>query len=107
MGARPEFVDIDEHTYTMSPTALEDHLKTRKATYPVKAIIPVHLYGQMANMSAIMDIARSYDLAVIEDAAQAHGAKWNGKAPGEYGDIATFSFILEKIWVPLAMQELS
>lgn len=92
VGARPEFVDIDEKTYTMSPEALLEHLKTRKSTQPVKAVIPVHLYGQMADMPAIVQIAKSYGLAVIEDAAQAHGAKWKGKGPGEYGDMATFSF---------------
>lgn len=92
VGAKIEFVDIEEETYTMSPQSLRSYLETRGTTHQIKAVIPVHLYGQMADMESIMQIAKEYNLHVIEDAAQAHGAKWKGKGPGEYGDVATFSF---------------
>jgi dTDP-4-amino-4,6-dideoxygalactose transaminase len=90
-GAKVDFVDIEEDTYTMCPHKLREYL-VKKKEHKVKAIIPVHLYGQLANMPEIMKIAREYNLKVIEDSAQAHGAKLNGMGPGEYGDIATFSF---------------
>lgn len=92
VGANVEFVDIDEKTYTMDPISLREYLVKNIVNKRIKAVIPVHIYGQMADMNAIMDIAEEYNLKVIEDAAQAHGAKINGKGPGEYGDIATFSF---------------
>lgn len=92
VGASVDFVDIDEKTYTMDCEKLENYIKRNINNKNIKAIIPVHLYGQMADMSKIMSIAREFDLKVIEDSAQAHGAKLNGKGPGEYGDIATFSF---------------
>ncbi|MBZ2174082.1 DegT/DnrJ/EryC1/StrS family aminotransferase [Schnuerera sp. xch1] len=92
VGASVDFVDIDEKTYTMDPIKLKEYLRKYKVIKNVKAVIPVHLYGQMADMESIMAIAKEFDLKVIEDSAQAHGAKFNGKGPGEYGDIATFSF---------------
>jgi len=92
VGAEVDFVDIDEKTYTMSPEKLEEYIEKNKADKNIKAIIPVHLYGQMADMPAIMEIADKYDLKVIEDSAQAHGAQIDGKGPGEYGNFATFSF---------------
>ncbi|MBM7556923.1 DegT/DnrJ/EryC1/StrS family aminotransferase [Halanaerobacter jeridensis] len=92
VGAKVDFVDVEEDTYTMDPEKLQNYLKNQDSTDNIKAIIPVHLYGQMANMEEIMKIAREYGLKVIEDSAQAHGAELNGKRPGEYGDIATFSF---------------
>ncbi|KXS37345.1 MAG: glutamine--scyllo-inositol transaminase [Candidatus Frackibacter sp. T328-2] len=92
VGAEVDFVDIEEDTYTMSPKKLKEYLEIQGSTSNIKAIIPVHLYGQMADMKAIMKIAEEYELKVIEDSAQAHGAELNGKRPGEYGDIATFSF---------------
>lgn len=95
-GAMPAFVDIDENTYTMDPQKLEDYLKIRSSQSPTrnrpKAIIPVHLYGQMADMDPIMEIARRYGLCVIEDACQAHGAEFKGKPAGSIGDAACFSF---------------
>jgi dTDP-4-amino-4,6-dideoxygalactose transaminase len=92
VGAEVDFVDIDEKTYTMSTEKLEEYIENNKEKKNIKAIIPVHLYGQMADMPAIMKIAEKYDLKVIEDSAQAHGAQTDGKGPGEYGDFATFSF---------------
>jgi dTDP-4-amino-4,6-dideoxygalactose transaminase len=68
-GARPVFVDVDEHTYTLDPTALEKAVTAR-----TKAIIPVHLFGQPADMDPILEVARSHGLFVVEDACQAHGA---------------------------------
>lgn len=92
VGAEVDFVDIDEKTYTMSSEKLEEYIEKNKDKKNIKAIIPVHLYGQMADMPAIMKIADKYDLKIIEDSAQAHGAQTDGKGPGEYGDFATFSF---------------
>jgi dTDP-4-amino-4,6-dideoxygalactose transaminase len=86
-GARPVFVDIDPDTYTLDPTLVERALTSR-----TKAIIPVHLYGQPADMRSIMEIARRRNLYVIEDAAQAHGAEYEGKRVGSFGDLACFSF---------------
>src|SRR5687768_13797480 len=71
-GAKPVFVDVDEQTYTMNPALLE-----RAITPRTKAVIPVHLYGQMADMDPIMEMARKHNLFVIEDACQAHGAEYN------------------------------
>ena len=86
-GARPVFVDIEETTYNMDPAKLEAAI-----TPKTKAIIPVHLFGQMADMDPIMEIARKRKLYVIEDAAQAHGAEYKGKKAGSVGDVGCFSF---------------
>jgi dTDP-4-amino-4,6-dideoxygalactose transaminase len=95
-GAKPVFVDIDPEVYTLDPNALETFLKKRKAKEgrrrKVKAILPVHLYGHPAEMDAIMDIAERYDLIVIEDACQAHGAEYHGKKVGSFGLFGCFSF---------------
>src|SRR6187551_1981116 len=73
-GATPKFVDIEDQTYTLDPGLLE-----RAITPKTKAIIPVHLFGQMADMDPIMDIARRRGLFVVEDACQAHGAEYKGR----------------------------
>ena len=86
-GARPVFVDVDEKTFTMNAALLEAAI-----TPKTKAIIPVHLFGQMAEMDAIMAIAKAHDLYVIEDASQAHGAAYKDKPAGSIGDISCFSF---------------
>lgn len=86
-GYRPVLIDADPKTYLMDPDLLEAAI-----TPETKAIIPVHLYGQMAEMDRIMEIARDHDLRVIEDSAQAHGATYKGKGPGRWGDAACFSF---------------
>ena len=86
-GARPVFVDIEETTYNMDPAKLEAAITSK-----TKAIIPVHLFGQMADMDPIMEIARKRRLYVIEDAAQAHGAEYSGKKAGSVGDAGCFSF---------------
>jgi dTDP-4-amino-4,6-dideoxygalactose transaminase len=97
-GATPAFVDIDEHTYNMDPKKLEDYLKHRLTPHTShlkrkpKAIIPVHLFGQMADMDPIMEIAKKYGLLVIEDACQAHGAEYKGRRAGSIGDTGCFSF---------------
>lgn len=90
-GARPVFVDIDPEVYTMDPNLLEHFLRkgNRKR---VKAILPVHLYGHPAEMDAIMDIAKRYHLLVIEDACQAHGAEYQGRKTGSFGQLGCFSF---------------
>jgi len=86
-GARPVLVDIDPHSFTMDPAAIEAAITPR-----TKAILPVHLYGQPADMDPILEIARHRGLVVIEDAAQAHGAKYKGRSAGSLGDLACFSF---------------
>lgn len=94
-GARPIFVDIDAKTYTMDPNRLELLLKQEKAKKgrkKIRAVLPVHLYGHPAEMDSIMEIADRYDLIVIEDACQAHGAKYGGKKAGSFGTMACFSF---------------
>ena len=91
LGATPVFVDIDPDTYTMDPARLRGAIGPR-----TRAIVPVHLYGQMADMDSVMAIARRYGLTVVEDACQAHGAELRGRRAGSIGDAATFSFYLSK-----------
>ena len=86
-GAVPVFADIDSQTLTLDPRAIEASITER-----TRAIVPVHLYGQMAEMPAICEIAVRHNLIVIEDAAQAHGARLNGKHAGAHGQAAAFSF---------------
>ena len=86
-GAKPVFVDVDPATYCLSPDAIE-----RAITPRTRAIMPVHLYGHPADMDPIMDIAHRRGLTVIEDAAQAHGASYQGRPCGSMGAIAGFSF---------------
>jgi dTDP-4-amino-4,6-dideoxygalactose transaminase len=86
-GARPVFVDVDERAYTMDPAALKDALTAR-----TKAIIPVHLFGQPADMDPILEFARRHGLFVVEDACQAHGAEYKGRRAGTLGDAGCFSF---------------
>ena len=86
-GARPVFADIDMKTYTLNPDSIEDLI-----TEKTKAIMPVQLYGQSADMDRINEIAEKYGLIVIEDAAQAHGAAYNGQKVGSIGDMSCFSF---------------
>ena len=109
-GALPEFVDIDERTYNMDPAKLQDYLEnqctldetgrlvSRRSGRPVTAVIPVHLYGQTADMDPILELAERYGLIVIEDACQAHGAEYFSRKhdrwmkAGSMGRAAAFSF---------------
>jgi len=88
--AKPVFVDIDPETYTLDPNCLESVLKKRRKR--VRAILPVHIYGYPADMDSIMEIAKKYDLIVIEDACQAHGAEYKGRKVGSFGLMGCFSF---------------
>lgn len=85
-GAKPVFVDIRADDFNLDPNLVSERINTR-----TRAIIPVHLYGQPADMTAIMEIARGHGLAVIEDACQAHGAEWQGQRVGSFGT-GCFSF---------------
>jgi dTDP-4-amino-4,6-dideoxygalactose transaminase len=91
VGATPVFVDIDPARRTMCPAKLEAAITPR-----TKAIIPIHLYGQPADMDGIKTIAERHGLPIIEDAAQAHGARYRGKRVGQFGQIACFSFYPSK-----------
>lgn len=90
-GAKPVFVDIDPESYNLDVTAIE-----AAVTPATRAIMPVHLYGQMAEMDPILEIARQHDLLVIEDAAQAIGAEYKGQRAGSLGDYGCFSFFPSK-----------
>ncbi|MBI3402928.1 MAG: DegT/DnrJ/EryC1/StrS family aminotransferase [Acidobacteria bacterium] len=90
-GARPVFVDVDPRSFTMDPALVEAAITPR-----TKAIMPVHLYGQPADMDPIRDIAARRGLLVIEDAAQAHAARYKGLPAGSLGDLACFSFYPSK-----------
>ena len=109
-GGRPEFVDIDSRTYNMDPEKLREYLEqgcvrdaagklaSRRSGRPVTAVVPVHLYGQMADMDAIQELAERFSLIVIEDACQAHGAEYFSRKhdrwfkAGSMGQAAAFSF---------------
>ncbi len=109
-GALPEFVDVDERTYNLDPEKLREYLQgecerdrsgrliSRRSGRPVTAVVPVHLYGQMADMDAILDLAKQFGLIVIEDACQAHGAEYFSRKnnrwmkAGSVGVAAAFSF---------------
>jgi dTDP-4-amino-4,6-dideoxygalactose transaminase len=86
-GARPVLVDVDPRTYNMDPSLLEGAITPR-----TKAVVPVHLYGQPVDMEPVLEIAGEKGLVVIEDACQAHGARYNGKRVGSLGHAAAFSF---------------
>ena len=95
IGARPVFVDIDPHTLNLDPTQLEAHLRAGKSTQ-LRALLPVHLYGQCAPMDALQRIADEFQLVLVEDAAQAIGASWDGRRAGSMGAAAAFSFYPSK-----------
>ncbi len=104
LGAIPVFIDIDPVTFNLDPSKVEEFLRGKGSTYnriqpdlnKVKAIIPVHLYGQVAEMNPIMEIAREFGLHVIEDAAQSIGSMYQGIQAGNIGDIGCFSFFPSK-----------
>jgi len=87
VGAKPVYVDIDDATFNLDPQRVERAITSRTA-----AILPVHLYGHPADLDPLLDICRQHDLPLVEDAAQAHGAKYKGKAVGTFGRISCFSF---------------
>lgn len=91
LGAKPVFVDIDPQSYNINPSQIETVISAR-----TRALIPVHLYGQMAEMDKICEIARQHNLYVIEDAAQAIGAEYKGRRAGSVGHIGCFSFFPSK-----------
>lgn len=87
VGAKVVFADIDPATFAISPESFEQMI-----TPATRAVIPVHLYGTIADMDKILEIARKHDIAVIEDCAHMQGGKWNGRGAGSWGDIGSFSF---------------
>lgn len=89
-GATPVFVDIDPATFTMDPARLEEALAHPPPGRP-KAVLPVHLYGHPADLTAISSLCRRHDLRLIEDCSQSHGAAWEGRKTGAWGDLAVFS----------------
>lgn len=91
-GATPVFVDSEPNTWNIDPRKIE-----AKITDRTKAVVPVHLYGLSCNMDAIMEVASKYGLPVVEDAAEAHGAKWNDRRVGSIGAIGSFSLFGNKI----------
>jgi len=108
-GATPIFVNIDSHTYNLDPIKLQEFIDTncnfnsqinqlidRQTGKSIKAIIPVHLYGQMCKMDEIIKIAQKYNLKVVEDCAQSIGSEYKGKKSGSFGDLSTFSFFPTK-----------
>lgn len=86
-GARFRLVDVDARTYNLNPALLEEAITPR-----TRAVVPVHLYGQPADMAPILDVARRHNLIVLEDACQAHGARYRGRRAGSMGHLAAFSF---------------
>ena len=108
-GATPIFVDIDSQTYNLDPIKLQEFIDTncnfnsqinqiinKQTGRPIKAIIPVHLYGRMCKMDEIIKIAQKYNLKVVEDCAQSIGSEYKGKKSGSYGDLSTLSFFPTK-----------
>lgn len=108
-GATPIFVDIDSQIYNLDPIKLQEFIDTncnfdskinqlidRQTSKSIKAIIPVHLYGQMCKMDEIIKIAQKYNLKVVEDCAQSIGSEYKGKKSGNFGDLGTFSFFPTK-----------
>jgi len=108
-GAIPIFVDIDSQTYNLDPIKLQEFIDTKcnfdkksgqlinlKNSQLIKAIVPVHLYGQMCKMDEIIKIAHKYNLKVVEDCAQSIGSEYRGKKSGSFGDLSTFSFFPSK-----------
>jgi dTDP-4-amino-4,6-dideoxygalactose transaminase len=87
VGARPVYVDIDDQTCTLDPGLVEQAITPR-----TRAIMPVHLYGHPANLDPLLELCRQHRLALVEDAAQAHGAKYRGRTVGPFGALAGFSF---------------
>jgi len=87
VGARPVYVDIDDETFTMDPKRVEKAITPR-----TKAVMPVHLYGQPCDLDPLLEICRKHNLPLVEDAAQAHGAKYRGKKVGTFGAMSVFSF---------------
>ncbi|MBF0494473.1 MAG: DegT/DnrJ/EryC1/StrS family aminotransferase, partial [Candidatus Omnitrophica bacterium] len=98
LGATPVFADIDPGTYNIDPEKIEKVLKNSPVEIrkTIKAVIPVHLYGQCADMEGVMQIAQRYNLKVIEDCAQAIGAPYKGKKAGSFGNAGCFSFFPSK-----------
>ena len=90
-GAKPVFVDAEPHTWNIDPEKIE-----QKITNRTRAIMPVHIYGHPCDMEQICEIAKKYDLKIVEDAAEAHGAEYKGKKAGSFGDVSAFSFFANK-----------
>ncbi|MBM3253250.1 MAG: DegT/DnrJ/EryC1/StrS family aminotransferase, partial [Candidatus Omnitrophica bacterium] len=96
VGAKPIFIDIDLNTYNIDTEKIKETIKTKRGDLNIKAMVPVHLYGQSCDMDTIMRIAKKYNLKVIEDCAQAVGAEYKNRKVGSFGDCGCFSFFPSK-----------
>jgi len=97
VGAQPVFIDIDPISYTINPKNIEELLScTPELVKEIQAVIPVHLYGQIADMDSTIKLAKKYNFRIIEDAAQSFGAEYRGKKAGSIGDLGCFSFFPSK-----------
>jgi len=92
LNAKPVFVDVEPETLNMNPALIEEKISPK-----TKAILPVHLFGHPVNLDPLMEVAEKHGLYLIEDAAQAHGAKYNGKKVGSFGHVSCFSFYADKL----------
>ncbi len=107
-GAQPVFVDVDDRRFTMCPQSLQRVLTAcRRLKLSVKAVVPVHLYGQPCDLTAIQAIAHEFKLKVVEDCSQSHGGSLLGRMTGTFGDVAAFSLYPTKNLGALEMRELS
>jgi len=104
LGATPVFCDVDSRTFDLEPAGVRRYLEA-SYTPAVKAILPVHLYGQCCDMDPLLGLAQRYHLKVVEDCAQSFGSAYKGRQSGAMGDVGCFSFFQPRISAPMAMAD--